>query len=242
MQTDETLDKISEFLECYNLSTNDIEQIRTAFTHPSFTNEHGLDYTQNYERLEFLGDAVLKLAASKYLFDKYPDFHEGDLTKIRSSLVSDLCLAGFAKEINLPELLILGHVDFKEHNIPDSIIACAFEALLGALYLTSSFAEIEQFLTKNFDSVIDNIRENTIFINAKAILQEYTQAQDKTLPVYVEKGESGPEHDKVFEAEVYYNGELLGAGQGKTKKESQQNAAVNACQKLNLIDLNGGKV
>ena len=242
MQTDESLSKIKEFLESHNLSTNDIDSVRTAFTHPSFTNEHGLDYTQNYERLEFLGDSVLKLISSKYLFNKYPDFHEGDLTKIRSSLVSDLCLARIARDMKLDELLILGNVEFKNHkNIPDSVIACSFEALLGALYISSSLSSIEGFLMNIFEEVIDEIQENTVFINAKAILQEYTQSQDKTLPEYNQINEFGPEHNKTFEVEVSYNGELLGKGTGKTKKEAQQNAAVDACKKLNLINSSGGK-
>ena len=231
-------EKITKFLFKNKLSSNDFEQIRTAFTHPSFTNEKGLEYTQNYERLEFLGDAVLKLISSNYLFKKYPDFHEGELTRIRSILVSDACLGKFAKSIDLEEMLVVGNVDFRGKSvIPESVLACAFEALLGALYLSSEFSQIETFLVNFFEQVIDEIKENQVFVNAKATLQEYTQSIDKTLPIYETVNEFGPEHNKTFEVEVYYQQRKIGSGSGKNKKEAQQNAAANACQRLKLLEV-----
>ncbi len=236
MLSDTGIEAIKEFLAKNNLKTNSFELVQTAFTHPSYTNYNGLDYSQNYERLEFLGDAVLKLITSKYLFAKYTTLHEGELTKIRSSLVSDLCLAKFAKQINLDTLLLFGKVDFNtKTNVPESVLACAFEALLGALYLSSDFVSIENFLIPFFDLIVEEIKDNSLYINAKAILQEYTQSIDKSLPIYEIKSESGPEHNKTFEVDVIYQDKVLATAFGKNKKEAQQNAAAKACEILGLI-------
>jgi len=228
-------DKLKKFLKIHKLKSNDLKIILHGLTHSSFTHDNEMAYACNYERLEFLGDAVLKIIASKYLFDKYPDYNEGQLTQIRSIIVSDVFLAQLAGNINLEDFLRLG-VDFNNAQaIPSSIIACAYEGLLGALYLTADFKSITNFLVRQFEGAIDDVVENTSFYNAKARLQEYTQSRYKALPKYTVKCEHGPEHDKTFEIEVSYNEESTAVGTGKTKKEAQQNAAMAACKQLGIL-------
>lgn len=236
MLTNERKDKLSRFLKMNNLETSDFVHIDFGLTHPSFTNFHSLPYTANYERYEFLGDAVLKLVASKYLFNSNPEAHEGKLTQIRSVLVSDACLEVLAKNLGLEKLIELGNVEFNCQKLPSSILACAFEGLLGALYLTCKYEKIEKFLIIQFDTIIEQIKSKLFCLNAKALLQEFTQGQNKDLPKYVLLSEFGPEHKKTFEIGVFYHDELLAAAEGKTKKEAQQNAAAAACKKLGILE------
>ncbi len=229
-------DELISYLKTLGLESNDIVKVDIGLTHTSYVHDKNLPILESYERLEFLGDAVLKLIASEYLFDKYKDYDEGRLTKIRSIIISDACLADFAQNINLEQHILVGNIEFRaDKSLPSSIAACAFEGLLGALYLTTDISTIKSFLLKQFETVVDDIDKNTIHYNAKAILQEYTQSQNKDLPEYIVKNEFGPEHDKVFEVEVLYKGKILASGEGKSKKEAQQSAAVSACKKLRIL-------
>ena len=207
-----------------------------ALTHSSFTKEHNLPENQCYERLEFLGDAVLKLTISDVLFNKYPDHREGDLSKIRSILVSDNTLADIAKKNGLQELIIMSkHEEKQGCRSLNSICACAFEAVLGAYYLDGKFNEIVEYIRKTFEPYIKDVEQHFEKFNAKAILQEYTQGLNKKTPVYNVINETGPQHKKIFEVEVRYNDEILAIEKGLSKKEAEQKCALSACKKLGIV-------
>lgn len=222
--------------EIFGIKINNADFFRRALTHPSYTKEKDLPYTENYERLEFLGDAVLKLSASDILYKKYPDYPEGDLSKIRSIIVSDSTLSKIAHEIGFCELIILAHHEAKQGlaNI-ESVCACAFEAVLGAYYLDGKFELVVPFLQKVLTPYIEEVDKNFEKFNAKAILQEYTQGLTKEIPVYTLIGESGPAHNKTFEIEVSYQDKVIAKGTGKSKKEAEQHAAYEACKILGAV-------
>lgn len=227
---------MKEVADIFGISTECGDYYRAALTHPSYTKENNLEYGECYERLEFLGDAVLKLLVSDLLFEKYPDYTEGDMSKIRSVAVSDNTLAKIANKMGLDELILVGEHDRKlgVQNL-ESVMACSFEAVLGAYYLDGKLAELTEFIKKVFPSYLVEIEENYSKYNAKAILQEYTQGLSKTIPVYRLANTSGPAHNRVFTVEVSYNDEVVASGSGKTKKEAEQHAAYEACKKLGAI-------
>ena len=219
-----------------DIKCEDEKLLKTALTHPSYTKEKELPVLENYERLEFLGDAVLKLVTSKLLFQKYDNYNEGKLSKIRSILVSDAVLSEIAKDIGLDKKMILGN---GEENTGgrnrESNIACTMEAVLGAYFLDGKFSEIAEFLNQRLMPMSDEIDEHFEKYNAKAVLQEHTQKETTELPVYTTVNTIGPNHNPTFEVEVSFKGDILAAGKGKTKKEAQQDAAYKACIKLGII-------
>lgn len=218
-----------------DISCTQEQLLKRAFTHPSYTKDLNLNNTESYERLEFLGDAVLKLTMSKLLYEKYPDYEEGELSKMRSVLVSDATLAKVATLIGIPERMILSKSEESTggRNRPSNI-ACAFEAMLGAYYLDNKIQEIEQFINEQLLPLSDDIVKHFVKYNAKAVLQEYTQKNSNTTPQYKTISVTGPQHKPVFEVSVSYNNEELARAVGNTKKEAQQNCAYLACEKLGL--------
>jgi ribonuclease-3 len=227
---------MSSIAEIFGVETITPELYIHALTHSSYTKERNLPETQCYERLEFLGDAVLKLTISDILFKKYPTSNEGELSKIRSIVVSDNTLADIAKHNGLQDLIIMSKHEEKQgcRNL-NSICACSFEAILGAYYLDGKFKEILQYIEKTFTPYIDDVEHHFEKFNAKAILQEYTQSKTKNTPVYTVIAEFGPAHKKEFEVEVRYNEELLAIEKGSSKKEAEQKCAYQACKKLGII-------
>ena len=224
-----------ELEKIFNIKISDEELFKKALTHSSYTNEHKMSCLDNYERLEFLGDAVLKLAISEILYKKYPEYTEGRLTQIRAIIVSDNMLGQISKELGLDELVILGTHDNKLRKL-ESIRACVFEAILGAYYLDGKMSELWEFMKKTFTPYIEDINANFEKYNAKAMLQEYTQGKTKEIPEYNLVKEAGPAHDKTFTVEVMYHGEVVGCGEGKTKKEAEQKAAMEACERLGVVE------
>ena len=177
--------------------------VEKALTHPSFTKENDINSLENYERLEFFGDSVLKLFTSKLLYEIYPEAPEGELSKIRSILVSDAILAQIAIQIGVDKLLKLGPSEEKQGGRKrESNIACALEALLGAYYLNGKQTEIEKFIKDYVMVFAEDVDKHFEKYNAKDILQQYTQGIDKTLPVYRTLAVRGPAHKPVFEVEV----------------------------------------
>lgn len=227
---------MSSVEEIFGIKTVDGELYKKALTHPSYTQDLNLDHTQSYERLEFLGDAVLKLTVSDVLYNMFPESTEGEMSKIRSIVVSDNTLAQIAKEKGLDKLIILSKHDEKQgaRNL-NSICACSFEAVLGAYYLDGKYKQVRKYIEKTFTSYIKDVKDNFAKYNAKEILQEYTQAKDKNRPVYRVVGELGPAHKRVFEVEVSYNGEVLATESGLSKKDAEQKSAYSACVKLGII-------
>ena len=210
--------------------------VKIALTHPSYTKENNLNNLENYERLEFLGDSVLKLFTSKLLYEKYPESPEGELSKIRSILVSDAILAKIAVLIGVDKDMILGHAEEKQGGRKrESNIACTLEALLGAYYLSGKYNEIESFLDEYLMQYAEDIDKHFEKYNAKDILQQYTQGVNKTLPIYRTVEIKGPAHKPEFVVEVEWNGEIISTAIGKSKKEAEQNCALKACKKLGAI-------
>lgn len=225
-----------EVEEVFGIKTENADLYQAALTHPSYTKENNLDYAACYERLEFLGDAVLKLLVSDLLYEKYPDAPEGDMSKLRSIAVSDFILSKIANKIGLVDLIIVGEHDKKLgiQNL-ESVTACAFEAVLGAYYLDGRLTELTRFIKNIFPDYLEEIENNYSKYNAKAILQEFTQGKNKTIPVYTLVNTKGPAHNRVFTVEVSYNNEVVASGSGRTKKEAEQHAAFEACKKLGAV-------
>lgn len=223
--------------QIFNINIENAELFKKALTHPSYTKEHEMDYMESYERLEFLGDAVLKLAVSDILYKKYPDYTEGSMSKIRSVIVSDAVLFEVAEKIGLSELIILGkHEEKQGCRKLESVCACAFEAVLGAYYLDGKFSELIEFINRIFLPYIQEVDKNFEKYNAKALLQEYTQSKTKTIPEYRVINETGPAHNKTFEVEVWYEGKLIASASGKSKKDAEQKCAYEACKKLGIAE------
>ena len=231
MSSDNKLDIIFKKLEI-NVPK---DLLQTAFTHSSLTFENNEE--ENYERLEFLGDSVLKLLISEYLYKSYPEYPEGRMTKIRAILVSDSTLAKIGIQIGLPEKIRLSKSEEKDHGRnKESVIACSLEAILGAIYLSSGIKASMSFIKELYKNLPEQIDNNLEIYNAKAVLQEYTQKNNKDLPEYKELLETGKAHNKTFTFGVFYRNEFISQGSGKTKREAQQNAAMEACIRLGLIE------
>ncbi len=228
---------MKELEDIFGIKIDNPVFFRQALTHPSYTKENNLSYLENYERLEFLGDAVLKLASSDILFKKFPEYQEGDLSKIRSIVVSDNTLFKIANDIGLCDLIILARHEAKQGLAHiESVCACAFEAVLGAYYLDGKFDKLLPFLKNILMPYINDVDKNFEKFNAKALLQEYTQALTKETPEYRLIEETGPDHNKIFTVGVSYSGKYIAQGQGKTKKEAEQNAAYQACKILGVFE------
>jgi ribonuclease-3 len=201
-----------------------------ALTHSSYANEQKINKRRDYERIEFLGDAVLELVSSHYLYEKYPNKKEGEMTKLRASMVCEPALSYCAQEIELDKYIFLGKGEEAtggRHR--ESIIADVMEALIGAIYLDSGLDAAKKHIEKY---ILDNPEEKKIFYDSKSVLQEMVQKDDKGELRYEICGESGPEHDKIFESAVYVGSIKLGEGSGKTKKAAEQKAAYQAILKL----------
>jgi ribonuclease-3 len=226
-------EKIKYLEQAFGIEIKDTTLFKTALTHSSFSKEN--DTPENYERLEFLGDAVLKLSVSEILYKKYPQYSEGNLSKIRSIVVSDETLSKIVDKFELKQCLILGKQEEKlGGRNKQSIKACMFEAILGAYYLSGFFSEVEEFLKNILVDFIEEVDRNFVKYNSKEVLQEYTQKQSKNTPEYKLVKEEGPAHNKIFTVEVIYNEKILATGCGKTKREAEKQAAYIACQNLEI--------
>lgn len=236
MVSEDRQKELEEFVNALGLKCDNFELLNVALTHSSYTYENNLDSIYNYERLEFLGDAVLKLAVSDYLYKTFPIYSEGRLSKIRSIIVSDACLAKFAAELNYGKYMNIGPAEDKQGGRKrSSNIACAFEAVLGAFYLDGKVAEVKLFIENLIKDEVHVVDDNEQVYNPKAILQEFVQAEYKILPEYLVVDEVGPPHNKTFKVEVKAPDDIFGYGEGNSKKEAQQKAAYNAILKLGLI-------
>lgn len=215
----------------------DSDLLDKALTHPSYVKENNLDFLLSYERLEFFGDSVLKLFTSKLLYNTYPDYPEGELSKIRSILVSDNILSEIAFKIGLDNLIKLGPAEEKQGGRKrESNLACSLEAILGAYYLSEKYECIEKFISEYIIPYAQDVDKHFEKYNAKDILQQHTQGVDKTLPEYRTIATHGPAHKPVFEVEVVWQGKVIAIAKGKTKKEAQQNCAYEACRLLGIIN------
>lgn len=206
------------------------ELLINALTHTSYANEHKHKGMKDNERLEFLGDAVLELVTSDYLFTNMPDMPEGNMTKLRASLVCEPTLAIDAREIQLEEYIYLGKGEEETGGRSrDSIISDAFEALIGAIYLDGGFEYARNFIVK---FALDDIENKKLFHDSKTILQERVNSVKNANLSYEIIGESGPDHNKSYEAVALLDGQIIGKGRGHTKKGAEQQAAYQALKTL----------
>lgn len=211
-------------------SFKNIKLLDKALTHKSYAVERSIKY--HNERLEFLGDSVIGLVVSEYLIKHFKDKNEGYLSKLKSHMVSSKNLYKWAEKINLEKYVKLSKSE-KLSGVrgKHQIVSDAFEALIAAVYLDSGFESAKKIIEKF-------LKTNSVepYIDSKSTLQEYAQKKHKTLPVYKIISQSGPDHAKHFMVAVFIGEEKLATGEGKNKKEAEQNAAYNALKKLNLLE------
>lgn len=218
-----------------NYTFKNQELLTTALTHRSALNEK-TDLKESYERLEFLGDAVLELVVSSYLFKTYPDIKEGELTHLRANIVQTKTLAVASKKLKLGTRLILssGEANANGHeNI--SILADCFESIVGAIYMDKGYSHAEKFIKDHLLKNLKNILKNIQITDYKSQLQEYWQQKFKLAPTYQLVKTFGPDHQKTFTVNVLLDKEVKGKGAGKSKQEAQQMSAKNALETDKII-------
>jgi ribonuclease-3 len=221
----------AKFEEISGIIFKNKELLRRAFTHRSYLNENrGMESSHN-ERLEFLGDAVLELLVTEYLFEKYPDSNEGDLTAYRASLVNAITLSEAAQKINVNDFLLLSKGEAKDTGkARQYILANTMEAIIGAIYLDQGYDSAKYFISKNLFHLIDKIIEDKSWIDAKSQFQEKAQEEESLTPQYKSLKEEGPDHDKRFTIGVYLGDQLVAEGEGMSKQEAEQAAARKALE------------
>ena len=222
--------KLQELESIIGYTFQNKEYLRHALTHSSYANEKKLGKIGSNERLEFLGDAVLELISSDFLYAKYPQVPEGELTKKRASLVCEPSLAFCARAFDLPRFLLLGKgEDMTGGRNRDSIVSDATEALLGAIYLDGGFASAKEFVLR---FILNDIEHKQLFYDSKTILQEIVQENGSQPVEYQLIREEGPDHNKRFTVEARVNGKAMGQGTGHTKKAAEQAAAYETIRKI----------
>ena len=220
------------FADSLNITFNDLRLLRQAFTHRSYLNEHRGEVRGHNERLEFLGDAVLELVSTYFLYQKFPDRPEGDLTAFRAALVNAVTCAEVAQELGMNDYLLLSRGEAKDTGRARGVLlANAFEALVGALYIDQGYEAAEKFIHTFLLPKIDGIVQNRLWQDAKSTLQEKAQEHEGATPTYAVLKEMGPDHDKHFLVGVYVKDALLAEGEGKSKQEAEQTAARAALEK-----------
>lgn len=212
----------------------DISWLETAMRHSSWANEHGLGHIGCNERIEFLGDAVLELVSSEYLYDAFPDMAEGRLTKLRASLVCEPTLAFDARVFGLQEFLLLGKGEEQTGGRErDSIISDALESVIGAIFKDGGLAPARKFILR---FIMNDIENKKLFYDSKSVLQEMIQAKGNSVLEYDILDITGPQHDMQFTAEVKLDGAVIGKGKGHSKKTAEQQAAYQAILGLKRQD------
>ncbi len=216
---------LAEFQKKIGYQFNNLNLIRQALTHSSYANEKHMKKHSDNERLEFLGDAVLEIVSSEFLYINYPDKPEGELTKLRASIVCEPTLALCTEPLELGKYLYLGKgEDHTGGRKRKSILSDALEAVIGAIYLDGGFTNAKEFVLR---FIMTDIENKQLFYDSKTILQEVVQGKHESLS-YELVNESGPDHDKSFTVDVHIDGEKISSGTGHTKKAAEQQAAYQA--------------
>lgn len=203
--------------------------LKQAFIHRSYLNENKEEKLDHNERLEFLGDAVLELVITDYLYSKYPEENEGGLTAYRSALVNATTCAQVATNLNVNDFLLLSKGEAKDTGrARQFILANTLEAIIGAIYMDQGYEIAKQFIIEHISPLIDDVIKKGSWIDSKSLFQEKSQDELSVTPLYKMVKESGPDHDKHFTVGVYLNKELIATGEGKSKQDAEQEAARKA--------------
>ena len=206
------------------------ELLKTALTHTSYAYENNVE---SNEKLEFLGDSILEFLSSKYLFNNYKNLKEGEMTKVRATVVCEESLYKIALKHNFSDFLYLGRSESSNNaNLSKAILADSVEAVISAMYLDSGLDNVERFIIKNLEEPIKTASKHVGIKDYKTVLQEKLQIHGNVDIKYYIIKESGPDHNKLFESKVECNGKVLGKGTGKTKKASEMMAAKNALENI----------
>lgn len=227
----------SQFEKKVNIIFNDKKLLEQAFIHRSYINENnGLKLGHN-ERLEFLGDAVLELVVTDYLYNKYPDKDEGELTAYRSSLVNAIIIGEVATNLGMNEYLLLSKGESKDVGKARSyILANTYEAYVGAVYLDQGYKVVEKFIADSLFDKIETIVANKLWRDSKSLVQEKSQEYLSVTPSYKVLHETGPDHDKHFTVGIFFGNELIAEGKGKSKQEAEQASAHKALEVKEWLD------
>jgi ribonuclease-3 len=221
-----------ELIERIDVPFKDILLLSRALTHRSYINEHP-DALEDNERLEFLGDAVLDFLVGEWLYNRFPEMEEGDLTQMRSALVQTNQLSAFAKILELDRAVRLGRGEYKSGGTyRDTLLCDMFEAFVGALFLDSGLEKVKQFIYPMLEKAAVEIIEQHRNEDPKSKLQEWAQANGYPTPKYTTTNVKGPDHEKVFEVEVKVNGEVMGAGIARSKQSAEKIAANSALTRI----------
>ncbi|MCR5797059.1 MAG: ribonuclease III [Eubacterium sp.] len=216
----DTLDVLQEIIE-YKFKNKYL--LKNALMHSSYTNEKKMAYISNYERLEYLGDAVLELVSSRFIYDNYPGYKEGEMTKLRASLVCEYSLANVARKLEIGKFILLGKGERKSKGADRSSILCdVVEAIIGAMYLDGGISSAESFIMRH---VLSDIDKKQLFQDSKSTLQELVKKLGYDSVKYELLSETGPENDKQFEFMCMIDGKAFCSGIGRSKKLAQQEAA-----------------
>ena len=227
----------SLFEKKITVSFKDQNLLKQAFTHRSYINENpGVKLSHN-ERLEFLGDAVLELIVTDFLYKKYPNYTEGELTAMRSALVNAIIISEVAAGLGMNDYLLLSKGEAKDNGkARQYILANTYEALVGAMYLDRGYDAVNQFISKTLLPKTDEIANKKLWRDAKSLVQEKAQEFVSVTPAYRVLSQSGPDHDKHFTVGIYFGSSCIAEGKGKSKQEAEQEAALAALKIKNWLD------
>jgi ribonuclease-3 len=229
MSQDSVQKNTDDFAASLGYTFNEPALLRTAFTHRSYVNEHRGSTIEHNERLEFLGDAVLELVVTRFLFDTYPDKTEGDLTAYRAALVNTITISDAASELGMNNYLLLSKGEARDTGrARQYILANTFEAVIGAIYLDQGYDTAQEFIAKTIFPRIDEVVEKRLWQDNKSHFQEVAQEKVSITPSYQVLSEVGPDHDKQFTVGAYLGEEQVAEGTGRSKQEAEQSAAAAA--------------
>ena len=222
---------LEEFKQHNNVSFKNDDLLNQAFIHRSYINENPKSGLEHNERLEFLGDAILELVVTEYLYEKYPHHNEGDLTAYRSALVNAITLGEVADVLKFNDMMKLSKGEAKDvFRARSSILADAYEAFIGALYLDQGYDTVKEFILRTLLVKTEDIIRNGLYKDAKSFVQEKSQELYGITPAYRVLSEEGPDHDKLFSVGIYFGDEMIAEGRGKSKQEAETVSARNALE------------
>lgn len=223
------MDALTKLESLVGVTFTDKTHLLTAITHRSYLNEHREATWEHNERLEFLGDAVLELVVTDYLFRQYPEKPEGELTAVRAALVNTVSLASAAEQLGVNDYLLMSKGEAKDvGRARQYILANAFEACIGAIYVDQGYEQAHDFIAKRLFARTDEIVRKRLWQDAKSRFQELAQERASITPTYETIRQTGPDHDRVFTVGVYLRRELVAEGEGRSKQEAEQQAAERA--------------